>query len=254
MKIKFNILATAAALALASVTASAAINVSTAPDLLFVAYDTNTGSTYTRDLGVSLSALTTDQAFNAPAASVFTTQFTTAANIQWNVYALDNTSPVIYLTGDITKLAGLGSFDVQSSASVLTNETGGLTQLQLAANGYAKPNGEYTGSSTVTDQTNGLTMADNFGFGSHVSGKGVGSSQNLLEVDQDGNATQLFTNASLSAFNHNAKGGYFTLLDAQGDLAWTNSVASVPLPGAALLFFPALMAMFGFGRRNKNRA
>ena len=57
MKIKFNVLATAAALALASVAASAAINTTATPDLLFVAYDQSSGATYVRDLGVSLSAL-----------------------------------------------------------------------------------------------------------------------------------------------------------------------------------------------------
>ena len=260
MKIKFKTLAAAAVLAAVSATASATINVSTTPDLLFIAWensaDGTTTNSYVRDLGVSLSALTTNQTFSAPAASIFTSQFPTTTGLQWGVYALDNTSPAVYLTGSLSKLAGLADTDVQAIAGGLTASLGGITQLEVAANGYIKPNGEYTGSSTASDQTNGVTLNQTFDFGLPVAGKGVGASQNFLEVAPDGSASQLFTNSALSAFNGNAKGGYFTLADAAGDLTWTvsASVAAVPLPAAALLFAPGLLAMFGLGRRNKKIA
>jgi len=255
MKIKFNILATAAALVLASSMASAAINVSTTPDLLFVAYDNNTGATYTRDLGVSLSALSSSATFSAPGGSIFASTFAavSAANIKWNVYALDNTSPSVYLTGDITQQQFNTDGDVAFVANVLTNSTGALTQFVDPTKGFAKANGEYTGSTTTSDQTNGVTLGKNFGFGNPVSGKGVGSSQNFMMIDSTGVATQLYLNSSLSAFDNNEAGGFFTLLDAQGDLGWTNSnVAPVPLPGAVLLFAPGLLAMFGVSRRRRN--
>ena len=263
MKIKFNTLAVAAALALASSMASAAINVSTTPDLLLVAFDPVTASTYVRDLGVSLSSLSTSATFSAPASSIFATQFAGVAPsaIQWNVVALNDANtnaPTTYTTGDISQFQGLTPFNVVSTASVLTNSLGGFTQLDNAANGYAKPNGEYTGVKNGTDQTNGQTIANNFGYGFPVSGQGVGSSQNLLKTDSTGTTTQLFVNSSASAFGDGSdvKGGYFTLTDAQGDLSWTNpgAVAAVPLPAAVLLFAPGLLAMVGIGRRRQNRA
>jgi len=261
MKFKFKVLATAAVLVLASQVASAAINVSATPDLLLVAYDPITASTYVRDLGVSLSSLNVSQTFNAPVNSIFASQFTgvAASAIQWNVIALNNTTDAAqsYTTGDISQFSGLGPADVATLAGVVTGSLGGLTQLDLAANGYAKPNGEYTGVKNSTDQTNGTVLANDFAYGFPVSGMGVGSSQNLLHTASDGTTTQLFLNSSLAAFGDgsNAKGGYFTLTDAQGDLSWTNgSVAPVPLPAAALLFAPGLLAMFGIGRRRRNMA
>ena len=266
MKIKFNILATAAALALASVTASAAISTSSTPDLLLIAYDNANGDTYTRDLGVSISALNTSQAFNAPVNSIFATQFAGVdpSAISWNVVALNSVtgSQAVYFTGDITTTAGILNSDVTGQAGALTGSLGGLTMLDNPSLGYAKANGEYTGSTNQADPSNGQNLTNAFSFGFAVSGAGVGTHQNLLETFQtsktatdEAQTTQLFQNASLSAFDNNAPGGYFTLTDAQGDLTWTNaSVAAVPLPGAVLLFAPGLLAMFGLGRRNKKVA
>ena len=265
MKHKFKLLAIAAALALPSVGALAQnIDVSTNPSLLLVAYDsTGSGKTYVRNVG-TLSSIngTNDSLFNAPASSVFATALAgvSAANIGWGVFALDNVTQGVYGTGKLTNLGGLGSFDVVSVASVLTNGLGGLTQLDIAANGWKFANGEYTGStstSPVTGQTNGLILSSNFEFGTPLAyGHGVGTSQNFLQVDVDGNASQLFLNSQLSAFDGNAKGGYFTLLDAAGDLKWTAAaaVAAVPLPAGALLLAPGLMAMLGLRRRNDKQA
>jgi len=262
MKIKFKIIATAAVLALASATASATINVTSTPDLLFMAYDNLTGATYVRDLGVSLSALNSSTTFSAPANSIFASQMASAVAagdpIQWNVVALDATpnKSNFFFTGDITQQQGITASNVKLDASSLVAQLGGLTQLDVAANGYIFPNGEYSGSSNTGDATNVTSLVQQFSFGFPTSGQGVGSSQNFLEVNTKGVTSQLALNSSLNAYDNNSAGGYFTLLDAQGDLGWTTAgtVAAVPLPAAALLFAPGLMAMFGIGRRRKNNA
>jgi hypothetical protein len=267
MKFNIKLVAVATALALSG-SAFAAINTSSNPDLLFVAYDsTGSGATYVRDLGSLSSIGTSNVSFNAPASSIFGTQFasTAAANIYWGVFATFNdpasAASVVYETNNATNVGGFNDSDVSSLVSILTGGLGGLTQLDLAANGYAKANGEYTGSTTLNNQTNGITMLSNFSFGKPTASKGVGTSQNFVSVTQDSDngtadVAQLYTNAALSSFAAgNAKGGYFTLTDAAGDLQWTGSaVAAVPLPAAALLFAPGLLAMFGLGRRRNIRA
>ena len=265
MKFTIKLAAVAAALALSS-SAFATINVSSNPDLLFVAYDASgSGDTYVRDLGSVSQIGANNVSFNAPTSSIFATQFAGVApsNIFWGVFAASNVNAahVVYETNNLATQSSWFDSDVASVVGTLTSGLGGLTQLDLAANGYAQPNGEYTGSTTLTNQTNALKMSQNFSFGKPLPTKGVGTSQNFLSVTEDqdngtGDAAQIDVNSALSSFAAgNANGGYFTLADAQGDLTWTGSaVAAVPLPGAIFLIAPALMAMFGFGRRRNGKA
>jgi hypothetical protein len=267
MKFNFKAAAVAAALALSG-SAFAAINTSSDPDLLFIAYDANgNGGTYVRDLG-SLSQIGTNNVtFSAPSSSIFSTQFAGVASsdIYWGVYALykesTDSASVVYQTNNLGTQLLWDDSNVRAITSILTNGLGGLTQLDLAANGYAQANGEYTGSTTLTNQTNGIQLINNFSFGKPKATTGVGASQNFLSVTQNtdngtGDAAQLYLNSALSSFaSGNAAGGYFTLLDAQGDVQWTGSaVATVPLPAAAFLFVPGLLAMAGIGRRRNAKA
>jgi len=267
MKFKLKLWAGIAALALSS-GAFAAIDTSANPDLLFVAYDNlGTGATYVRDLG-SLSQLTgtANTTFSAPASSIFSTQFAgvSASNIDWGVIAVTKATVgnTLYETNAANNVQGHFDTDVPQVVGVLTSGLGGLTQLDLAANGYAKANGEYTGSTTVSNQTNALTLLANISFNHVKTSQGVGSSQNFISITENqdngtADVAQLFTNAALSSFGSgNVAGGYFTLLDATGNLQWTAvaNVSSVPLPAAALLFVPGLLGLFGLGRRNKTAA
>ena len=255
MKIKFNAIAAAAVLAAVSASASATIQTGAQPDFLFVAFD-GVGDTYVRDLGaVTESQLANSISYTAPS-TLFSTTFAGHTDIQWNVIALNASStPSVYVTGDINNLAGLVHNDLLTIASIELGPLGGITQLDVAANGYIKGNGEYTGSKTSLDVTNAFMLSSTLSFGLPTSGQGVGASQNLLKVDSNGTASQLYVNASLAAFDNNEAGGYFTLTDAQGDLTWTNaSVAQTPLPAALALFVPGLLGMFGLGRRAKKAA
>ena len=235
MKLKFNLMASAALLALASAPAFAAINAGTTPDLLLIAYDgsgLSPTASYVRDLGAISQIGNNNLTFSAPLSSIFSSTFSgvSPSNIYFTVAAVDGISPKLYSTGTVENDAGLVSADVAGNANGLLGPLGGITQLDVASNGYIRPNGEYTGSANAGDVTNGVRLTNVFSFGFPLSGQGVGSSLNFIKIDTDGTASLFDPNAALTG-----GGGYFTLLDAQGDVKWTGAtVAAVADSGRSV--------------------
>jgi hypothetical protein len=262
MKLKLNLLAAAAAVvALVAPVAASAATAATNLELLLVAFDGSGATTkdYIRDLGVSAATIgTSDLSFGAPVGSLFSTAFTGVAssNIYWGVIAIDAPNSTSYTTGALAKLtaAGLGSFDQDSNVGV-----GGIIQNSLNAlvTSFQKTPttlGEYYGAAQLSG-SNGVDLIGNLvgGGANAVVGKGTGTSLNFFKVDGQGTPSQINANAGLSAFNGNSAGGYFTLA-ADGSVTYTGAaavVSAVPLPAAALLFGPGLLAMFGVSRRRQ---
>jgi len=273
MQFKFKTLAAAALLAAASLPSHAVINTTaTNTSLVLYAFDINgSGATYYRDLGSVNQVLnaTGNVSFAAPVSSIFSTTFAAVAatDITWGIFGLDSTSirQTEYIASGRSAVAA-NQLDLNSLSGGVTGTFGTFVALDLAANGYTRPNGEYTGNAAVggdgTFATNAFDAAGRFTLNTFDLGAGVGSSLNFFRSVAPATGTvaaitQINTSATSGlALQGGARGGYFTLADAAGNLTWTQaaSVAAVPVPAAALMFGPALLAMVGIGRRNKKSA
>jgi hypothetical protein len=281
---KFNLKATVAAatLALSGASSFAAITTTTAPTLFLLAYGPitpvfndpldptlqtgQTAVTYARDLG-ALSALGPNGVGNATFTNTgtsFSTLFGStgsAGSFNWGVFALTSTagSQAMYSTGAVSSLGGLVANSVPGRTAVVTasGPNGGVTALNLLPGA----GGEYTYSNAdLTDPGNtgnAVNLIDQLSFGNAVTGFGVGSSLNFVKM-QGTTTSQYAVDPTLSAFNGNAAGGYFTLLNANGDVTWTGlgttPPSAVPLPAGALLFGPGLLAVFAAARRRNTAA
>jgi hypothetical protein len=267
MQFKFKTLAAAALLAAASLPSFAVINTTaTNTSLVLYAFDiSGSGATYYRDLGSVNTVLnaTGNVSFAAPVSSIFSTTFAAVAatDITWGIFGLNSASALSteYIASGRTAVAA-NQLDHNNLIGGATGTFGTFVALDLATNGYIRPNGEYTGNAGADNfASNAIDAAGRFTLGTYDLGSGIGSSLNLFRSVATGAAatvTQINTNASGQAFLGGAAGGYFTLADAAGNLTWTQaaSVAAVPVPAAALMFGPALLAMVGIGRRNKKSA
>jgi hypothetical protein len=263
MKLNLKTLAAAAALAMTSLASHAAITSLANPTLLLVAYDSTftSANSYYRNLGTLNQLNTTSFAFNAPTTgSIFTQQLgaVAAADIGWTIIALDNTAgaQTLYTAAHQAGVTTASSTNVQNVASFSVGSFGAFGALDSTSNTYANANGEYTGNlayAPIGAQTNAADVISAWTGGTLDVGLGIGDNLNLFKTTA-GSQSQLYTSDTGSAFGSGSvAGGYFTLL-AGGNVTWTNpaaSVSAVPVPGAALLFGPGLLAVLAAARRRK---
>lgn len=93
MKLKTIVSALAAAAAATTFTpAFAGIDLTNSAELFFVAFDAN--GSYIKDTGISLDTFTTQSGtsagnFSFAVSSLYTSNFTNPANVQWGIYAVD---------------------------------------------------------------------------------------------------------------------------------------------------------------------
>ncbi|MEY8688790.1 MAG: hypothetical protein AB9M53_02765 [Leptothrix sp. (in: b-proteobacteria)] len=267
MQFKFKTLAAAALLAAVSLPSFAVISTTATPSLVLYAFDIQgSGATYYRDLGsvAQITGATGNLTLGAPAASIFTSTFAAVAStdITWGIMGVSTVGAgTLYAASGFSAIPTNGA-DTNGILGGMTGTFGTFNALDLAANGYAKAGGEYTGNGVVggdgTFATNAFDMAARATLNSFDLGLGVGSSLNLFKIV--GGNTATVSQINVGATNGQAllggvAGGFMTLL-ADGSVSWTQASAvttpaAVPVPAAALLFGPALLAMVGVGRRNK---
>jgi len=267
MKFKFKTLAAAAAMAITAMPSFATISSGADPSLLLVVYD-NTfagNNTYYRNLG-SLSSLAASgvTTFASPGGSIFSTQIAGLApgDVGWSVIAVNNgnpAAPAVYFSGMQAGAIPAGIINVNLARDYAVGAFPAFGALDNAANGFIFPNNEYTGNpaqggTNAGAKSNAADTISAFTNGANgLGGAGLGTSENFYRTDYS-TLTQQYLSASGSAFDGGAPGGYFTLA-ADGTVTWTNpAVSAVPLPAAAWLFGPGLVALFGTARRRASQA
>lgn len=263
MKMKLKLLVAALA-ALGLGQAAHATLVSTGdPSLVLVAFDDTepaSTATYTRILGGENEFLAADgstETFAPPSGSIFASQFAGVAssNIGFDVFAVNQAGGGTYIsTGTAGNYQGLVGSNISNVVGdIAVGTASSYNDLDNPTLGYAKANGEYTGSLSSTDPSNGGEIAFNLGVGELVYGT-IANPINLFNLAADGTVTQIGVNsAGIATDPSNQKGGFFSL-SSNGTVTWspTAAVSAVPLPAAVWLMGSGLFGLIGVGRRRKS--
>ena len=284
MKLKFKMIAAAAAMVTLASGAQAAI-VTDGPDgdLVLVAFNTVTNSYYMRDLDLTMSQFLPTGALNSvgvtgstivgdrtPTAgltlngsntptfagdSLFTSWFggQTAADVRWFVSASDNIS---------TAASGVSRLITSSANALETASNGTLTNYVGTPNaGGLEGYFGTTSAQSVTDVTSGAfllagpTWGTNFGLGADGLAA-VGSSASLFYFTRTAATGATATPANGGAFG-NTTGLASVTLASNGDFSYVlagESPTAVPLPAAAWLMGAGLLGLGGAARRRKAAA
>jgi hypothetical protein len=281
MKMKMTMLAGALALAVAGQANAAIVDMATATgsDLVLNVWDSTTGASYTKDLGINISTFLNGVTGATPAtlaassaglsnhtyaadanlASFFATSGLNLATTSWNVTAGMNAGggfmTPYFLTTSTSTLA-----TIKTANNGQVNNMGGLVQAYYqgvsgAMNGVGVVNGTASPDSLYTNAGTGSTLYAGTGVGSNWAGAenkftaaaGVGSAMNFFFVTPSGTGAN--TKTAAAQFGNTAGVSTWTLA-SNGDLTFV--APPVPEPGEWLLMLSGLCLIGFIATRRKN--
>lgn len=264
MKLKLKALAAAAALAFAG-SASAGIATSGSGDgeLFFSAWDSVTETSYTRDLGLTLSQFVTqvgtygtsaggalgasNLVFGADSVLSNWLSGVSLGGLQWNVGAMDGSGQNRYLT----TAPGAPVPEANHGLLAQWNDNADIYIANVNSGPYvAGSHVAANGSSVIAANTNpsgyagSASWQHNWGTKAEFSNAGgVGDSLNFFVLYSLGTTT--LAGVGMDQFD-----GSFWNFASDGTLTY-NTVAAIPLPGAVWLLGSGLLGLVAVSRRRR---
>lgn len=271
MKWKLKALAAAVAVAV-SAPASAAIALSGSGngELFFSVWDSVTETSYTRDLGVTLTDFVT---VNAPGGSLGTTAAgytlgfaadstltswlssvsANAAGLIWNVAAMDGSGQNRYLTTAASQggMANSQLVALNDSSDIYIANTNPLGTHASIAHGSNTASKAVDGDSAYAGGGNWGANWGNKAFG-FTSGALIGTSNLFWALAANG--TNNLTASFINQFG-NVNGASTWTLASNGTLTFASpdAVSAVPVPAAAWLLGSGLIGLAGVARRRTTK-
>lgn len=271
MKLKATLLAAVALFGMAG-NASAALQdaASGSSALIFSAWDSTTGFSYTRALSTDLNSFLPNGpsgSLSFAADSTFTTLFGSIAgntNLKWNVAAGDS-NPALgvgdagtqYRLAATTTVAGLPYSVSQNNVSQATAKFQNyVSQLNGSTScSFGTITGS-CGSSSASDAWNVNNSTATWGATAGLSGifstaAGVGQSLYFLLTANSG--TSPTTQTGKTWYVNTAGANETWTLQTDGTLVWSGSPSQVPVPAAVWLLGSGLMGLIGVARRRDGK-
>jgi hypothetical protein len=246
MKMKMTLVAGALALAMAGQAGAAILGASTTAgggDLILSVWDANTNTSYTRDLGVTMSSFL---------AAPTTFSLTSGADANWTTF-LAGVAATDTTNWNVVGMTGATSYLFTSASTPAADANATIKTYNSASDSYMNGASALAGAATSVIVSGANTSGyAGYQFGSNFGGKSSFSDSSALNLAGNSSMSFYGVTAGAAKIGNGTIASYSNTFNLSNTGALTYNVAAVPEPGEWLLMLSGLCLIGFIATRRKN--